>query len=453
LPIDTGRYGDSEIRRVFEEDTRFQKMLDVEAALAWARAEVGDIPKEAAKEIEEHASTKYVTVQRIREIEKVTDHETMALIEALAAASGKGGGYVHFGATSSDILDTAMALQMKEGLQIVRARLDSLEAILIDLTRKYRSSMMIGRTHGQHALPMTLGLKFAVWLREVGRHIERLDQCAPRLLVGKMSGAIGTMAGFGKHAPEIQELVMKRLGLRAGDVTSQIVQRDRYAELVCNFAMLASSLDKFATEVRNLQRPEIDELAEPFQEGKQVGSSAMPQKRNPWRSENVSSLARIERSLVAPALESIVTWHERDLSQSASERFIIPESFILIDHMLNSMIRILRGLDVNERRMLENLMRFKEPLMSEAVLTALVNKGMPRQEAHKLLQQLFSQSKAENKQFGQVLTSNATIAKYLTKDEIETALDPKSYLGASDQLIDVAFERATAERRARGLPA
>ena len=453
MPIDTGRYGDSEIRHVFEENTRFQKMLDVEAALAWARAEVGDIPKEAAKEIEQHASTEYVTVERIREIEKLTDHETMALVEALAEASGKGGAYVHFGATSSDILDTAMALQMKEGMQIVRARLDSLEGILIDLTRKYRGTMTIGRTHGQHALPMTLGLKFAVWLREVGRYIERLNQCAPRVLAGKMSGAIGTMAGLGKHAPEIQELVMKRLGLRAGDVTSQIVQRDRYAELVCNFAMLASSLDKFATEVRNLQRPEIDELAEPFQEGKQVGSSAMPQKRNPWRSESVSSLARIERSLVGPALESIVTWHERDLSQSASERFIIPESFILIDHMLNSMVRILRGLNVNERRMLENLMRFKEPLMSEAVLTALVNKGMPRQEAHKLLQQLFSQSKAENMQFGQVLTSNPTVAKYLTKEEIEAALDPKSYLGATDQLIDLAIEKAVAERRARGLPA
>ena len=426
-------------------------MLDVEAALAWARAEVGDIPKDAAREIEEHASIKYVTAKRIREIEKVTDHETVALIEALAEVSGKGGAYVHFGATSSDILDTALALQMKGGLQIVKGKLDTLEGVLMELSKKYRDSMMIGRTHGQHALPMTLGLKFAVWLQEVGRHIERVNQCSGRVLVGKMSGAIGTMAGLGKHALQIQELVMKRLGLQADEVTTQIVQRDRYAELICTFAILASSLDKFATEVRNLQRPEIDELSEPFQEGKQVGSSAMPQKRNPWRSENVSSLAKIERSLVGPALESVVTWHERDLSQSASERFIIPESFILTDHMLNSMIRILTGLKINEQRMLENLTRFKDPLMSEAVMTSLVNKGMPRLEAHRLLQQLLSESRAENVQFSETLARNSTVAGYLSRGEIEAALDPESYLGVSGQLVDSAIEKATAKRRARGI--
>ena len=441
------------MREVFEEETRFQRMLDVEAALAWARAEVGDIPRDAAKEIEQHASTKYVTVKRIREIERVTEHETAAMVEALAEVSGKGGAYVHFGATSSDILDTALALQMKSGLKIVQGKLDALEQILIHLSKKYRNSVMIGRTHGQHALPMTLGLKFAVWLGEVGRHIERVDQCSARLLVGKMSGAIGTMAGLGKNALQIQDLVMNRLGLRADEVTTQIVQRDRYAELICTFAILASSLDKFATEVRNLQRPEIDELAEPFEEGKQVGSSAMPQKRNPWRSENISSLAKIERSLVGPSLEAIVTWHERDLSQSASERFIIPESFILTDHMLDSMIRILAGLKVNEQRMSENLTRFKDPLMSEAVMTALVSKGMPRLEAHKLLQQLLSQSRIDNMPFNETLSRNPLVTRYLSREEIEPALDARGYLGVSGHLVDVAVERADAERRARGLGA
>jgi len=441
------------MREVFEEETRFQRMLDVEAALAWARAEVGDIPRDAAKEIEQHASTKYVTVKRIREIERVTEHETAAMIEALAEVSGRGGAYVHFGATSSDILDTALALQMKSGLKIVQGKLDALEQILIHLSKKYRNSVMIGRTHGQHALPMTLGLKFAVWLGEVGRHIERVDQCSARLLVGKMSGAIGTMAGLGKNALQIQDLVMNRLGLRADEVTTQIVQRDRYAELICTFAILASSLDKFATEVRNLQRPEIDELAEPFEEGKQVGSSAMPQKRNPWRSENISSLAKIERSLVGPSLEAIVTWHERDLSQSASERFIIPESFILTDHMLDSMIRILTGLKVNEQRMSENLTRFKDPLMSEAVMTALVSKGMPRLEAHKLLQQLLSQSRIDNMPFNETLSRNPLVTRYLSREEIEAALDARGYLGVSGHLVDVAVERAVAERRARGLGA
>jgi adenylosuccinate lyase len=453
LPIDTGRYGSPEIRRVFEEDARFQKMLDVEVALAWARSQVGDIPPEAAKEIESHSSTRAVTIQRIREIEKVVDHETVALVEALAEVSGKSGAYVHLGATSADILDTALALQMKEAMDIIAGRLDGLEQVLLDLTKRYRDTLMIGRTHGQHAIPMTLGLKFAVWLREISRYVERLSECRQRVLVGKMSGAIGTMAGFGRNARQIQTLVMERLRLRAAEVTSQIVQRDRHAELICLFAMLASSLDKFATEVRNLQRPEIDELAEPFEIGKQVGSSTMPQKKNPWRSENISSLAKIERSLVVPALENIVTWHERDLSQSASERFLIPEAFILLDHMLSSMIRILKGLHVDESRMYENLMKFKDPMMSESVMMALVNKGMPRLEALKLLQQLVFESQNSKKSLGVMITSDPTIGKYLTEEEVNAALDPKLYLGMSRELIDDAVGKTSTERRSRGLQA
>jgi adenylosuccinate lyase len=436
---------------VFEEDTRFQKMLDVEAALAWARAQVGDIPAEAAQEIERQASTKFVSVQRIHEIEKVVDHEVMALVEALTEVSGKSGAYVHLGATSADILDTGLALQMKEGLDIIAGKLDRLEQVVLDLTRKYRDTLMIGRTHGQHALPMTLGLKFAVWLREVSRHIERLRECRQRVLVGKMSGAIGTMAGFGRNARRIQGLVMERLGLTAEEVASQIVHRDRYAELVCLFAVVASSLDKFATEIRNLQRPEIDELAEPFEVGKQVGSSAMPQKKNPWRSESISSLAKIERSLVNPALEGVVTWHERDLSQSASERFIIPESFILLDHMLSSMARILSGLRVNEVRINENLMKFKDPMMSESVMMALVSKGMPRQEAHRLLQQLVFESQDKKKSFSETLFGSPIISKNLAKEEVMGALEPKSYIGMSPELVDDAVKKTIAERSARGL--
>lgn len=451
LPIDTGRYGSPEIRRVFEEDTRFQKMLDVEAALAWARAQVGDIPPEAAQEIISQASTKVVTIQRIHEIEKVVDHEVMALVEALAEVSGRSGAYVHLGATSADILDTALALQMKDGLDVIAVKLDKLEQVLLDLTRRYRDTLMIGRTHAQHALPMTLGLKFAVWLRETARHVERLSQCRQRVLVGKMSGAIGTMAGFGKNAREIQGLVMKRVELRAAEVTSQIVQRDRYAELICLFAIVASSLDKFATEIRNLQRPEIDELAEPFQVGKQVGSSAMPHKRNPWRSENVSSLAKIMRSLVGPSLESIVTWHERDLTQSAVERFTIPEAFVLLDHMLNSMIRTLGGIQINQEHMLETLMKYKDPMMSESVVIALVQKGAHRQEAYKIVQKLVLESIQSKRSLADALVNEPSVAKYLTKTEVDSALDPRSYLGMSGRLVDLAIEKSSQERRARGL--
>lgn len=451
LPIDTGRYGSVEMRAIFDESTRFQRMLDVEAALAWARAEVGDIPRDAAEEIIRHATMKDVRLERIREIENTTDHEVMSLVDALAEVSGRGGTYVHLGATSADILDTSLALQMKDGLMIISQKMDNLEETLLGLSKQYRNTLMIGRTHGQHALPMTLGLKFAVWLREIGRHIERIGECRHRVLVGKMSGAIGTMAGLGQNAIQIQSLVMKKLGLNSPEVTNQIVQRDRYAELVCLFAIIASSLDKFATEIRNLQRPEIDELSEPFATGKQVGSSAMPQKRNPWRSESVSSLAKIERSLSAPALEGIVTWHERDLTQSASERFVIPEAFILLDHMLGSITRILNGLQVNESKMLDNLMKFKDPMMAESVVIALVTRGMPRQEAHRLLQQIVFHSQQSGESFRESLIKNAAVSKLISASQIDSLLDPKSYLGMSENLVDLAIEKTVVERRARGL--
>lgn len=436
---------------MFDEENRFQKMLDVEAALAWARAQVGDIPQEAANEIERHASTKFVSIDRIHEVERVVDHEVMAVVDVLSNASGKSGAYVHLGATSADILDTGTALQMKEGLEIISMTLDKLEWTLLELSKRYRDALMIGRTHAQHALPMTAGLKFAVWMREVSRHIERIGQSKPRVLIGKMSGAIGTMAGFGKNACQVQDLVMKRLGLGVPEVTSQILQRDRYAEQICLFAMIASSLDKFATEIRNLQRPEINELAEPFRAGKQVGSSTMPQKKNPWRSENISSLAKIERSLVQPSLESIITWHERDLSQSASERFVIPEAFIVMDHMLNSMLKILGNLHVDTQHMLENLMKFKDPMMSESVMINLVRKGLPRQEAHRLIQQVVFESQDKKMSFYETLASNSTISKYLTRDELQEALDPKLYVGMSAELVDAAVAKTLAERHSRGL--
>jgi len=387
----------------------------------------------------------------VKEIEKTVDHETMALVEALAEVSTEGGAYVHLGATSSDILDTATALQIKEGLSIIQRKLDELESKLLDLSKTYRDALIVGRTHGQLAIPMTLGLKFSVWLREISRHISRLVECRQRVLVGKMSGAVGTMAGFGKNAFRIQEIVMSHLHLGSTEVTTQIIQRDRYAELICDFAMIACSLDKFATEIRNLQRPEIDELAEPFQTGKQVGSSAMPHKRNPWRSESVSSLAKIMRSLVGPSLESIVTWHERDLTQSAVERFTIPEAFMTLDHMLSSMIRIFDGIEVNTKQMLENLMKFKDPMMTESVVVALVQKGARRQEAYKIVQKIVLETFESKRGLTEALASDPTISKLMTRADVESAMDPKLYLGISGKLVDLAVEKTTRERRARGL--
>jgi len=270
-----------------------------------------------------------------------------------------------------------------------------------------------------------------VWGYEVNRHIQRLDECKKRVLVGKMSGAVGTQAGLGEQAEKIQQLVMERLGLRPAEVSTQIVQRDRYAELVCIYAMVASSLENFATEIRELQRPEIGELSEPFEADKQVGSSTMPHKQNPETCERICGLARIVRSLSVPALEDMVTWHERDLTQSSTERFIFPESNILLDYMLSLMCNIVANLRVDKERMLKNLSLTQGRAMSEAVMMALTKKGVDRQEAHELLRKLTIQSAAEKKEFKQVLLADKFVSGKLSESEIDEALNPKHYLGTA----------------------
>ena len=355
LPIDTGRYGTPEMLKIFDEETRIQKLLDVEAALALAHAEVGNIPKKDAEKIASMASTKYVKVDRVKAIEKEIKHDIASLVRALSEQCGPSGAYVHLGATSYDIVDTANALQLKDAEAIIEKRLAEFETILKSQALKYKETVMIGRTHGQHALPITLGFKFAVWGYEIQRHLQRLDECKKRVLVGKVSGAVGTQAGLGEHAEQIQELVMKRLGLKAAEISTQIVQRDRYAELICIYGMVATSLENFATEIRELQRPEIAEVFEAFEAKSQVGSSTMPHKQNPETCERVCGLARIIRSLTTPALEDMVTWHERDLTQSSAERFILPESNVLLDYLLKLMCDIVANLRVDSERMLQNL--------------------------------------------------------------------------------------------------
>jgi len=451
LPIDTGRYGTPEMLEIFQEEKWVQRMLDVEAALAWAHGEVGDIPREAAEKIVEMASTKHVQVSRIKEIEREIGHDVMALVKALAEVCGPSGAYVHLGATSYDIVDTARALQLRDAVDIILRKLDSLELILMKAAEKYKETIMIGRTHGQHALPITFGLKLAVWMREVSRHIERLNECKKRLIVGKMSGAVGTQAGLGPNALRVQELVMKRLGIKAAEVTTQIVQRDRHAELICILAMIGSTLDKMATEIRELQRTEIGEVYEPFRRERQVGSSTMPHKRNPELCERICGLAKVLRSLVIPALENIPTWHERDLTQSSSERFIIPEACILTDYMLHLMIGIISGMEVDEDRMLKNLKLTRGLIMSEAVMLALVRKGMGRQEAHELMRKLAIKSRSEGTEFRKVLMEDETVRRFLTEREIDSVLDPRRYLGTAVEQVEKAILKTMEERRARGL--
>ena len=451
LPIDSGRYGTAEMRRVFEEEVRLQRMLDVENALAWAQAQLGVIPKRNAEEIMSKASIRYVSVEQVKEIEKATKHEVMAMVEALSKACGQSGLYIHLGATSSDILDTGMALQIKDAVGIIGKELDELEEVLLALTEKYRETVMMGRTHGQHALPITLGLKFAVWLREISRHIERLRQVRRRILVGKMTGAVGTQAGLGPKAPKIQRLVMNRLGLGVPEVTTQIVQRDRYAELICLLAIIASTLDKFAIEIRNLQRPEIAEISEAFDVKKQIGSSTMPHKRNPVTSEKICGLSKVMRGLVIPALEDVPTWHERDLTQSSCERFIIPEGFVILDEMLSSTIKVLSDLFVDEKMMRRNIDITQGRALSEAVMIKLAMKGMARQDAYKLAHDLALKSEEKKKPFRETLLADSAVRERLSAREIDSALNPKNYLGTAVKQVEEAVKKARLERKRRGL--
>ncbi|MDH5787302.1 MAG: adenylosuccinate lyase [Candidatus Bathyarchaeota archaeon] len=449
--MDTGRHGTAEMRIIFEEEARVQRLLDVEAALAWAHAEVGNIPRKHAAKIVATASTKYVKVNRIKEIEREIKHDIASLVRALAEACGPSGGYVHLGATSYDIVDTANALQLKDALELIGDKLDEFEKVLIEKASRYKNTLMMGRTHGQHALPITLGFKFAVWMREISRHVQRLRQCKERVLVGKMSGAVGTQAGLGEHALKIQDLVMQRLELKPAEISTQIVQRDRHAEFVCLLAGIASTLDNFATEIRELQRPEIGELFELFEVEKQVGSSTMSHKRNPELCERVCGLARIVRSLVVPALEDVVTWHERDLTQSSTERYVLPEVCILVDYMLFLMTNIVAHLRVDEKHMLKNVGLTQGRAMSEAVMIALTKKGVGRQEAHELLRKLTIKSEIERQHFEDVLLEDKIVSRRLTKKEIDAALEPKNYLGTAKEQVARVVKRTMKERKARGL--
>lgn len=451
LPIDTGRYGTQEMRRVFDEENRLQRMLDVEAALAWAHGEVGNIPHKDAEKIGKMALIKHVKLSRLKQIEREIKHDVMALVRALAEACGSSGAYVHLGATSSDILDTAMALQLRDALDLIENRLNDLEAVLMKNAEQYKETIMIGRTHGQHALPITLGFKFAVWIRETARHIKRLRECRERALVGKMSGAVGTQAGLGPHAIRIQQLVMERLSVKPAQISTQIVQRDRHAELVCVLAIIASTLDKMATEIRELQRPEIGEVSEPFERERQVGSSTMPHKRNPITCERVSGLAKVMRSLVGPALENVPTWHERDLTQSSAERFIIPEACILTDYMLVLMKNVLKDLWVDEERMRRNLELTEGRTLSEALMMALTMKGMDRQKAHELIRRLAMKSEVKKQPFKEALLKNDAVRRTLSEKEVDDALNPRNYLGTAIEQVDHVVQKTKKERKARGL--
>ncbi len=442
LPIDTGRYGSVEMRRIFDEENKLQKWLDVEAAIAQAQASVGDIPKGAAEEIARNANTSVVTLARTKEIEKETRHDLMSMVLALSeACSGDGRRYVHYGLTSYDIEDTATALLFKEAFSLIEEQLAQLEDNLKRMVRKYRNQLVVARTHGRHAGVITFGLKLAVWLAEVRRDQQRLRQVRERALVGKVLGIVGNGAGLGENALKVQERALAKLGLKPAGLVTQTVQRDIHAEVVCFLALLGSSLDKFATEIRNLQRSEISEVMEPFEKEKQVGSSALPSKRNPELSERISSLAKLVRGLAIPALENVPLWHERDLSNSANERFIFPMSFILTEEMLRLMNRVLRGLEVLPENMKKNLELSEGLLLAERIVNSLVQVGVPRQEAHDRVRKVSMRAIDNRMPFSKALQEDAFISKWLKPKDIRAALDYESYLGSTYQLINLALRK------------
>jgi adenylosuccinate lyase len=440
-PIDTGRYGSPEMKALFEEENRLQRFLDVEAALAEALAEVGEIPKQGASEIRRKAVVSVVTPDRVKERETRIHHDIMAMVEILAEECGKYGKYVHWGATSYDIVDTAWALLMRDGVSILEKRLRELRDVLCDLACDNRDLVMVGRTHGQHATPITFGFKMAVYAAEIRRDLERLGELKERLLVGKMSGAVGTMASQGERALEIERLVMRGLGIKPAVITTQIVCRDRIAEFVCWAAVTASSLDRISTEIRNLQRTEILEVAEGFEKS-QVGSSTMPHKQNPVDCEKVSGLAKVMRGLVVPALENVPLWHERDLTDSSSERFVIPLTFVILDEMLLTLVKVLKNLRIFPENMKKNLEATKGAILTEAVMMALARKGMGRQKAHEVLRGVSARAFNEGVPLRDLLYKTPEVTAYLSKKEIEELTKPENYVGRVRELIDRAVRYA-----------
>jgi len=440
-PLDY-RYGRKELKEIFGEEKRLQYLLDIEAALARAHAKVGNIPISAADEISKKASVKYVKVERVKQIERETRHDIMAVTRALAEqCKGDSGKYIHLGATSYDIVDTANAIQLAYSTECIRKELKELRNTLIKLSKKYKIAVMPGRTHGQHSIPVTFGLKMAAYAMEIERHLERIFECKSRLLVGKLSGAVGTGAALGKKALKLQEEMLKDLKLGVEDVSTQIVCRDRYNELLGVLCNISTSMEKFATEVRNLQRDEIGEVAEAFEAKKQVGSSTMPHKRNPITCEQICGLARVIRGFIIPTFENSIQWHERDLCNSSSERFIIPHSIILTDWIVYQTNIVYKNLKVFPEKMEKNLEISKGLPMAESLMTTLISKGMGRGDAHELMRKTSLKAVQEGKTLKDAFVQKNKKLKLLTDKEINDSFKPENYLGATEKIIDRVVKR------------
>lgn len=436
LPIDSGRYGTKEMLQIFDEQQKINYQLDIEGAAAISQSEIGMIPKDAAKNIFQNAKSRKILVSRIKTLEQKSDHDTAALVEALSEKCNiSARPWIHYGLTSNDLVDTSNSMQMRDALKIIQPKIAKLALLLTEKAVMYKKLPAVGRTHGQHASIISFGLKFANWASEMEKHLERIGEIKKRVLICKTLGVVGTGSLMGSKAVAVQNKVAKRLELYPAEVTTQIIPRERYAEYVFCLALLGASLEKIAIEIRNLQRTEIGEVSEFFKKG-QMGSSAVPVKRNPIKSERISSLSKLLRSQMSVTFENIPLWHERDLSNSANERFIIPMSSILLDDMLETMIKIIENININEKKIRENLTLTKGQIFAEFVLEALIKKGIPRFDAYRDVQRVAFSAKEKEIQYIEAIQNDESISKNLSKKEITDIFSPDKHLGASLMIID-----------------
>lgn len=433
------RYGTEEMKFVWSEANRLDKLMMVEAALAKAEADIGLIPKEAAETISK--SMVLVELDRVKEIEDEIHHDMMAVVIGISEKCTEDAGkWVHFGATSNDILDTATGLQLKDAVKILDDKIHKLLDVLLIQAETHKHTVCAARTHGQIGVPTTYGLRFAIWASEVARHIERLEQLKPRLLVGQMTGAVGTQAAFGKDGIEIQKRVMQYLEIGSVDVSNQIIQRDRHAEFVMWMANTVTTLDKIGVEIRSLQRTEIAEVEESFKK-KQVGSSTMPHKRNPIKSEQICGLARIVRAMVEPELLNNTLWDERDLTNSSCERIVFPEACVLTDHIIKLGIGVIENLRFYPENIRRNLNLLRGLNMGEAVMIELAKRGVGRQEAHEIVRSSAMEAHESGKHFKEVLLAKPDVANYLTEEDINNLVDPDKYIGTAVEQVEGVVEK------------
>ena len=423
------RYSRPRMKKIWSDKNKFNQWLKVEVAVCEAWAELGEIPREDIVKIKKAS----YNVSRIAEFLKVTHHDMTAFLNSVAESLGAESRFIHLGLTSSDVMDTALSLQLTQAARILTRDVSDLIAVLENKAIEHKYTIMIGRTHGVHAEPTTFGLKMALWIEEMKRNSIRLVEAGKCISVGKISGAVGTYASV---PPEVEKIACARLRLTPAPISNQIIQRDRHAQFLTTLAIIAGSLEKFATEIRSLQRTEILEVEEPFAEG-QTGSSAMPHKRNPELCERICGLARLMRGYALTSLENIALWHERDISHSSTERITLPDSCLALDYMLSIFTSIIKGLKVYPENMLHNIELTRGLIFSQRVLLALIDKGLTREEAYKMVQDNAMETWRDKKSFLALLKMDKQITKYLTQNELKALFDYNYYL----KYVDTVFER------------